>query len=268
MEKIVKKTEMILTIMLIVMSILGLYSMYKINKIETSVIHIENLVNKIEKEWDEAIQEEYERDLDVNYEQLKKDSEELINKYKQTSTNEIKLRKIEKLFIVGDFKGSGVIDTLFQHNYSKMKKEEIDSVPLYENDLDSLFSWFFNQDINVYLTLNDNETDTLNFSDAFGLYYLINIGDNNSDGKDEIALVVNHCCTSNISYCEIYTLCDNKWTLLHEFSINTGIFESFEEQSLADIESYLENHGGTWFYRDYDEIDPVKMKPLILKKCK
>jgi hypothetical protein len=32
----------------------------------------------------------------------------------------IKLHKLEKLFIVGDFDGNGVKDTIFEHNFSRL----------------------------------------------------------------------------------------------------------------------------------------------------
>ena len=193
----------------------------------------------------------------------------------ETSTDEIKLRKLEKLFVVGDFNGSGVIDTVFQHNYSKLLKAEIDSSACpFQNDWETVICWFINQDANVYLVLNNNETDTLHLGLAQGLYCLVNIGDINSDGKDEIALVIDYLDWSSVNSCQIYTLCDNKWTLLQQFAIHEMAFDFVGEQSpvFSDIKGYLEKHSGTWLYLDYleymnVETDSVKMKPLILKKC-
>ena len=75
----------------------------------------------------------------------------------ETSTNEIKLRKLEKLLVIGDFNGSGVIDTLFQHNYSKLLKAEIDSSACpFQNDRETVIRWFVNQEANVYLVLNNH----------------------------------------------------------------------------------------------------------------
>ena len=75
----------------------------------------------------------------------------------ETSTEEIKLCKLAKLFVVGDFNGNGVIDTLFQHNYSNLLKAEIDSSACpFQNDWETVICWFVNQDANVYLVLNNH----------------------------------------------------------------------------------------------------------------
>jgi len=199
----------------------------------------------------------------------------------EISTEGIEFRKLRKLFVVGDFDGDGIIDTLFQHNYSWLTKTEIDSFP-YQEDLGVLIRWFDSQESDLYLILNKSNTDTLHFGGGqiFGLYCLINIGDINSDGKDEIALVIDYLDWSNLNSCLIYTLCDNKWTLLKRFNIHEGQFEFYEDetpidyQSIKEIRGYLEKHNGEWHYLDYLEYmaketeEDMEMKPLKLEKCK
>jgi hypothetical protein len=195
---------------------------------------------------------------------------------------ELKFEKLNKLFVVGNFDGNG-IDTLFLHHYSNLTKTEIDSFP-YPSDLDDwgdFISCFNDQAIESYLALNQKNKDTLHLGNTIGLYCLINIGDNNSDGKDEIALVVNHLDFSRVNSCKIYTLCKNQWTLLKEFGIHEDAFdfnspdnEMTDPPVFYEIKAYLENHGGQWYYRDYHKEgyesleDAEKMERLKLGKCK
>ena len=122
--------------------------------------------------------------------------------------------------------------------------------------------------------LNNNETERLHLGLAQGLYCLINIGDINSDGKDEIALVIDYLDWSSVNSCKIYTLCNNKWTLLQQFAIHEMAFDFEGGQSpiFSDIKGYLEKHRGRWLYLDYlddmnEETERLKMQPLILDKC-
>ena len=190
------------------------------------------------------------------------------------SAEEIKLHELEKLFVVGNFDGNGV-DTLFQHNYSGLTKAEIDSAASpYQNDWETIVHWFQEQEAEVYLAFNKPNKDTLHLGAAQGLYCLINIGDNNSDGRDEIALVVDYLDYSNRNTCKIYTLCNNKWTLLKQFGIHESAFDFSNEEApvFFGIRGYLEKHEGKWIYldiSDYDaEADEVEMKPLKLEKCR
>ena len=188
--------------------------------------------------------------------------------------------RLHKLFVVGDFDGDGEKDTLFLHHYSNITKTEIDSFP-YPKDLEDWYDfvrYHDNQDIASYLTFNKKNKDTLHFgqSQILGLYCLINIGDNNSDGKDEIALVVNFADWTNMNACMIYTLCNEKWTLLKEFEIDEHAFDFSDGEMpvFQEIRGYLEKRNGKWFYLDFledfmgAETDEIEMKPLKIEKCK
>ena len=168
---------------------------------------------------------------------------------------DIKLRKLKKLFVVGNFNGYG-IDTLFQYNYSGLSKMEIDSSACpYQNDWETVIHWFINQQANAFLTINKNKSDTLHLGLAQGLYCLINIGDINSDGRDEIALVVDYLDFSRVNSCKIYTLCNAKWVLLKQFGIHEVAFDFLGEEPpiFSEIKGYLEKHDEKWFYLDYNE---------------
>ncbi|WP_132011911.1 MULTISPECIES: hypothetical protein [unclassified Flavobacterium] len=183
---------------------------------------------------------------------------------------------MQKLFVVGDFDGNGKQDTLFQHNFSKQTQTEIEKSPdVFQNDWDNVVKWFDNQDSDLYLTTNKSNSDTLHLGAGQGLYCLINIGDNNDDHKDEIALVIDKLDFSRVNNCEIYSLCNKKWTELKHFGIHEGSFDFNNEKVpvFDKIKDFLEKQNGKWVYRDYlqdtyeNESEAGKMKKLKLKKC-
>jgi len=193
--------------------------------------------------------------------------------------NTLRFLPLEKLFVVGNFYGNGTIDTIFQHSYSLVSKTEIDSVPDYFEEIETygmenwfkLHDWFREQEIKTFLTL---KTDTLYFNldyPSYGLFCLLNIGDVNNDGKDEIAFVVDWFDVSNLNRCEIYTICNHQWILLKEFQIHENAFTYEGDIKLfTEIEGYLEKRDGKWFFLDfieYMETDDDVMKPLKLSKC-
>jgi hypothetical protein len=144
----------------------------------------------------------------------------------KTADNKVKLHKLEKLFVVGDFDGDRNQNTIFQHNFSRLTKAEIEqAADPFQNVWDTVVKWFYDQDADLYLTINKSGKDSLSFGTAQGLYCLINIGDNNADGKDEIALVIDYLDFSRVNSCEIYTLCKDEWTLLKQFGVHEGSFD-------------------------------------------
>ena len=188
----------------------------------------------------------------------------------KVANNKIKFHKLKKMFTIGDFDGDGKQDTIFQHNYSRLTKAEIKYSPApFQNEWDTVAKWFYDQDADVYLTLNKNNSDTLHLGTAQGLYSLINIGDNNADGKDEIALVIDLIDLSKINSCKIYSLCKDKWTLLKQFGVHEDAFDfSTEKTPLTDkIKDFLEKRNGEWFYNDYSQQDNNKMTELNLGRC-
>lgn len=195
----------------------------------------------------------------------------------KTADSNIKLHKLEKKFVVGDFDGDGKQDSIFQHNYSRLTKTEIEySADPFQNDWDTVVKWFYDQDANLYLTINKNNQDTLNLGTAQGLYCLINIGDNNADGKDEIALVIDYLDFSRVNSCKIYNLCKDKWTLLKQFGVHEDSFDFTTDKAptFDNIKDFLEKHNGKWVYNDYsqdgydNQEDVGKMLTLKLDRCK
>ncbi len=183
----------------------------------------------------------------------------------------IHLHKLTKLYVTGDFDGDSKEDTIYQHNFSKLFNTEIDSSadPFY-NAWDTVAKWFYNQQSDVYLTINKSNQDSLHLGTAQGLYCLLNIGDNNSDGKDEIAFVVDYCDFSNLNSCNIYSFCNNKWANLLQFDIHEDafIFSSGTTPTFKNIKGYLERQDKHWIFKDYNKQGESQMKQLRLTKCR
>lgn len=196
---------------------------------------------------------------------------------KVSNYNSIKLHKLEKLSAVGDFDGDQKPDTIYQHNYSGLTKTEIiNAADPFQNEWDSVIKWFYDQDADIYLTINKTKQDTLLLGTAQGLYCLINIGDNNADGKDEIAIVIDCLDFSRVNSCKIYSFCKNKWTLLKQFDIHEDSFNFNSDKApiFTEIKDFLEHKNGKWLYKDYSqndyekEEDIGKMVRLQIDKCK
>jgi len=199
------------------------------------------------------------------------------NSVLKTADDKIKLHKLKKLFVVGDFDGDEKKDTIFQHNYSKLSKTEIDnSADPFQNEWNTVVNWFYYQNADLYLTLNKNNQDTLHFGTAQGLYCLINIGDNNADGKDEIALVIDYLDFSRVNSCKIYSLCKDKWKLLKQFGVHEDAFNFTTNKAplFDNIKDYLEKQNDKWVYKDYSQVgydkqeNVGKMLSLKLNRCK
>ena len=191
--------------------------------------------------------------------------------------NQNNFHKLEKLFVTGDFDGDKKRDTLYQHNYSRLEKKEIDFAPdPMKEEWDEVIQWFYEQDADVNLKLNKKNAEVLHLGTAQGLYCLINIGDTNKDGKDEIALVTDRCDLSRVNTCVIYTLCKGKWQLLKEFGVFEGAFdwEGETKPKFNTIPGFLEQQNHIWNYSDYNQNDfdtaaeVGQMKVLKLEKCK
>ena len=191
-------------------------------------------------------------------------------RYDDTITK-VSLQKIDRRFVVGNFDGKDLKDTILLHYYSHTYKTEIYEIPMSsDNDWEDIIDWFYKlYEVEVYLTY---QQDTLFLGAVYGLYCLLNIGDVNSDGKDEIAFVVNWLDYSNINSCKIYSMCNSRWKLLKEFTIHESAFELPNTETvyiLPGIKGYLEQTDGSWMYDEYDvsQENDNNMKILHLNKC-
>lgn len=180
-------------------------------------------------------------------------------------------QKIQKNLLVGYFSDPKKQDTIFQCFYSEKYGKELDSIPLpYYNDhlQGASKMWFDDHEVSLYLIL---KKDTLSLDYSYGLYCLINMGDLNADGKDEIALSVDNIDYSACNSCSIYTICQDRWTLLKQFAIHESAFDFVSDTIpvFEEIKGFLERNNGRWEYVDYfdylRENEPKKL--LTLDKC-
>ncbi len=185
----------------------------------------------------------------------------------------IQFEKLESKSVIGDFNGDKKLDTLFETHTSKNEKNGITEVPFID-DYDTMVDYYYKNSIQTSLKSSNKKIKNLDLGTSFGVYCLINIGDNNNDKKDELALVIDYCDFSNLNSCKIYSLCNNNWTMIHHFAIHEAAFEYADGEILDPnkIGDYLQKKKGKWFYADAFELlesddSIVKMKPLKIKKC-
>jgi len=182
-------------------------------------------------------------------------------------SSELVFRKLENLKVVGDFKGNGTKDTLFQFNFSNTTKTELVSAPdPFQNDWDKVREWFYHQDTDVLLRFKSDDKAVLHLGTAQGLYCLINIGDINADGKDEIALVVDQLDDSRINTCKIYSICDSQWLVLKEFDVFEGAFDfkntSNQMPIFTFIKDFLEEKMGYGIIKIILKMNLITLKTL------
>lgn len=181
--------------------------------------------------------------------------------------------KLETRFITGDFDGDKTTDTLSQIFTSGEEAKRITEVP-FINDYDSTVTYYYKNSIKTSLLSNKKAIKNLDLGTSFGLYSLINIGDNNHDQKDELAIVIAYCDFSMLNSCKIYSFCNSNWKMIGHFAVHENAFMYDENEKLDPnkITGYLEQKKGKWFYADALEIIKAddtlsKMKPLKIKKC-
>jgi len=185
------------------------------------------------------------------------------------TVNNQQMLKLRKLWVQGEFDGDPGKDTIRQHTFSGVSGREIDAGPDPKQvDQPVIENWYANQKSDVYLSFKEKGKDTLHFDGAQGLYCLLNVGDNNGDGKDEIALVVNGTGQNRVNRCFIYTLCDREWTIIKDFGVHEDAFsfEGAEAPVFTEIKDHLEQHDGKWVYKGYPENAGI-MTALLTDKC-
>ena len=184
-----------------------------------------------------------------------------------------KYERLSSEIVIGDFDGDKVIDTLSELHFFGKQEKLITEIPLFEEYEDQV-DYYYKHHITTTLKSNKKSIKSLKLGVSFGTYCLINIGDNNNDGKDELAVVIAYCDFSMMNSCKIYSLCDSNWKMINHFAVheNSFLFEEGEKLDPTKIKDYLEQKKGKWFYADAWELlnadDTLsKMKPLKINKC-
>ncbi len=183
--------------------------------------------------------------------------------------------------VYGDFDGNGVIDTLSEHLMKMNKRRFIKSVPdLNYNLWESVVEYCQRNDIGSLLITSGVTADTLYSSLSLGTQVMLNVGDVNKDGADDVAFVWNLLDFSNLTSCGVYSLCSGQWKEVRAFQINEKSFSwsrGDRKDSIAahsQIRNSLEKRNGVWKYKDYmewfnaeTEAEANKMHVLKAKRC-
>lgn len=179
---------------------------------------------------------------------------------------------VPTLSVSADIDGDGTPEKVVQDLYSRRDQKRITSYP---SDFDKRKRLLSTRDAVVRLYVEGRKGDTLSFEQAEGLYCLLNVGDTNADGTDELALVVDWTDDTNLNSCRIQALCSGRWTLLSHFSIHESSFEwekGRKQPIFAEIRGYLGKYADGWYFRDamveMETGDPAPMQPLRTEKCK
>jgi hypothetical protein len=190
----------------------------------------------------------------------------------------INYKRLEKIVMAGDFDGDGKQDSIFQANINTENGLSIDSCPdPWKHEWDTVVTYFNRNFSRITLSSSLPGVETLYLDGGLGFYCLINIGDNNHDKKDEIALVVDKADFTRVNYCMIYTICSKEWIEQKTFSIHESAFDYLDKKSATtdEIIGFLEKKKGKWKYLDYlddlhtnDETEANQFQPLNLKRCK
>jgi hypothetical protein len=188
-----------------------------------------------------------------------------------TSSRPVILHKV-----TGDFNGDRKPDTLREGFYSRALKEPIRTIPFAESQ-DEIAHWICQ--LNPLAYIKTTGIDSLIFSGSncttLGLDYLINVGDLDKNGTDEIAVVVNWADFTSVNSCYIFSYCSGKWKQVFSFTIHELIMEEDQEKPGIGIPSFLEKRQGTWYYKDYlkslqanTEKEEAQMFKVKIKGCR
>lgn len=96
--------------------------------------------------------------------------------------------------------------------------------------------------------------NTLRECSITGITYLINVGDVNSDEKDDIAVLCSHIRYAGvIETCSIYSYKNEKWSCLLKFDVYGPLFyDNDPRRKITDeIPGFLIKKQGKWYYHDY-----------------
>lgn len=182
----------------------------------------------------------------------------------------LKKKPADNKFIVGEFDGVKGIDTIFQTVYSGKTSTVVDSVVCRSNGRDVYMDWGYAENITTKLSINNNPSLTIGKDLCASFSFLVNIGDVNNDGVDEVAFVADYFDFSNLNSMNIYSVCNGEWSKCFSFSVNEMYMA--QNDKVNEIEGVLEKRNGEWFYADYDEFlkgdtEEMPFKKLVIEKC-
>lgn len=186
----------------------------------------------------------------------------------------LKYQETQILSITGDFDGDGKQDKISQFIVDSTGKRVDKIIDFQFYDIFDVAKYFDKHNLHVQIDLNKKSTK-IDAGYSCGLLCLINIGDNNNDKKDEIAIVPDRMDYSRHNYCYIYSLCQNGWNEILSFNVHEDAFDytGDEPPIFTTIPGALELRNKKWYYLDYLEMDYKtaeevgQMLPLIIPPC-
>ena len=188
----------------------------------------------------------------------------------------------DRKFVVGNFLEKNRIDTLKENYVSQITNKEtcndyevfndgLDKLDIYSKEYydgadflnDTLISLICSAKPILSLKSNQLKSKPLFLNDSrvcniVGIDYLINVGDINNDGKDDIAVMCGYIrYMGMVNVCHILSYQKNKWNQILTFDIYGPEFDLSNEEDLKkskirdEIPDYLEKKNGVWYYYDY-----------------
>lgn len=140
----------------------------------------------------------------------------------------------DRLFVLGDFNGDKINDTIFESYISLVDHKEAYKI-LNSFDFEDNLEQISKQKPCTRLYTNIDKIDTLiieTHPQNSGLLFVENIGDINEDGGDEFGFVISYEDYSNINKYFIYSIKKNKWIKVFDFEINERL--NFYEGELLE----------------------------------
>lgn len=184
------------------------------------------------------------------------------------------------LSIEGDFNGDGTKEILREKYFDYTTRKDIQYVPD-EGGIDFLMV----VDAESQLVSNNDSISPLYLTSGWtwGILSLLNLGDNNDNGIDEVAVVNDAEDMSSLSSCRIYEYCYGIWKMVFLIHIHEQAFwypDDFDTTIFyREIPGFLEKKNDRWYYYDNDDfwgegiyLDstgyPILHPLRIRKKCK
>lgn len=145
------------------------------------------------------------------------------------------------LEVTGRWRSKDNIDTLSVHLYSRTLGKEMASPSFFrdEFDYDRLAELMIKLNPVVYVVNRNNPADTLTIGEGtgqmFGLYFIINEGDLDGDGLDELIYMVDWADWSATNTFHIATYKNGKWADLYNFPVWEWQFDEGYENVLQKL---------------------------------
>lgn len=175
---------------------------------------------------------------------------------------------VEKIKIKGHFFSKSNVSVLEFKLFSNKTKQFLSTIPNINKDFYGYWNYIESKEVEIILS-SSTATKSLYLGAGSGFYYIENIGDNNKDNIDEIALVTKHPHQGAGNSLEIYQFCNLSWKKLFEFSINEDSFKNKRLQN--EIPNTFVKRKLNWYYSDINEMienGKPNFKILKLQKCK